>query len=415
MANTVKKIWLVNYYAMPPELESRLRTIKFAQYLTKMGYEVTIIASSFMHNMNKNLINDNSKYIHKNYNGLNFVHIFTKGYQNNGIKRLLSLFEFHFKLFRYNREFQKPDLIIHTALPPFGNIVYFIAKKFKIKYIVEVLDLWPDSFVDMNLIKKNNPILKLLYFSEKWLYKKADAVVFSMEGGKDYIIDKKWDKQTHNGPIDIDKIYYINNGVDLKDFDYFKNNFKLTDVDLENKEIKKVIYIGSIRLANNLKSLINAAELLVSNSNIKFLLYGDGEDRESLEKYCKDKQINNVIFKEKWIDPKYVPYVLTQSAVNILNYAKGFGKYGGSQSKLFQYMASGNPICSNLKMNYCPIRKYNLGIAKEFESDEEYADAILKLAKLDSESLKQIKINELELVRDFDYEELTKKIVNTFC
>ena len=30
---TGKRIWLVNQYAMPPRLESRLRTIKFAHYL----------------------------------------------------------------------------------------------------------------------------------------------------------------------------------------------------------------------------------------------------------------------------------------------------------------------------------------------------------------------------------------------
>ena len=41
---TGKRIWLVNQYAMPPRLESRLRTIKFAHYLQKAGYEVTIFA-----------------------------------------------------------------------------------------------------------------------------------------------------------------------------------------------------------------------------------------------------------------------------------------------------------------------------------------------------------------------------------
>ncbi len=59
------------------------------------------------------------------------------------------------------------------------------------------------------------------------------------------------------------------------------------------------------------------------------------------------------------------PYVLSKATVNILNYMPGnFGKYGGSQSKMFQYMASGRPICSNLKMMYCLINKYKLGIAR---------------------------------------------------
>ena len=55
---TGKRIWLVNQYAMPPRLESRLRTIKFAHYLQKAGYEVTIFASSIMHNMDIDLIED---------------------------------------------------------------------------------------------------------------------------------------------------------------------------------------------------------------------------------------------------------------------------------------------------------------------------------------------------------------------
>ena len=74
---TGKRIWLVNQYAMPPRLESRLRTIKFAHYLQKAGYEVTIFASSIMHNMDIDLIEDDSLYIERQYGDLNFVHIKT--------------------------------------------------------------------------------------------------------------------------------------------------------------------------------------------------------------------------------------------------------------------------------------------------------------------------------------------------
>jgi glycosyltransferase involved in cell wall biosynthesis len=416
MVNEINKkvIWLVNYYAMPPELESRHRTIKFAHYLTEMGYVVKVFSSSFMHNMDKNLILDNSKYIEQKYDDLDFVHINTIGYKKNGLSRFLSLFQFHFKLNKYSREFVKPDIIVHTALPPFGNILYFTARKLKAKYIVEVLDLWPESFVDLGLIKKNNPILTFLYFTEKWLYKKADTIVFSMEGGEDYIVDKKWDKN-NGGPIDLRKVFYINNGIDLKDFSLFKSLYKLKDAELENDNIKKVIYIGSIRLANNLQELINAAEILKDYSDIKFLLYGDGDDRKPLETFCIEKKLVNVIFKQKWIDPHFVPYVLSKSTLNILNYKSGsFGKYGGSQSKLFQYLASGVPICSNLKMMYCPIIKYNLGIAREFNSANEYAEAILTLVNLDEKSLFDISTRAQKVIIEFDYLFLTKKLVEIF-
>lgn len=410
MVKLAKNIWLVNYYAMPPHLESRLRTIKFAQYLGQKGYNVTIFSSSFLHNTNKNIIKDSSKYIYKKYNGLNFVHIKTTPYKSNGLKRFISLFLFHYKLFIYKKKFLKPEVIIHTALPPFGNILYFAARKLNAKYIVEVLDLWPQSFVDFGLIGKKNPLLSLLYFSEKWLYKKSDNVVFSMEGGKDYIIDKKWDLQYHGESIDLNKLYYINNGVDLTDFNLNKQRYKLSDPDLEDTCTKKVIYIGSIRLANNLKELVQAAEILKNREDIKFLLYGDGDARDNLEIYCKEQEINNVIFKEKWIEPKYVPYVISQANVNILNYIKGFGRYGGSQSKLFQYLASGNPICSNINMRYCPINNNHLGISKEFKSAKEYADAIERLVDLDPQSISEIRKQALNIVRKYDYCFLTEQL-----
>jgi len=414
MEKPLKKIWLVNQYAMPPDLESRPRTIKFAHYLTLMGYDVTIFAASVMHNMNIDLIQKGSMFLEKSYEDLKFVHVKTIKYNRNGLSRLISLLEFPLRLFYLRNKFDKPDIIIHTATVPFGNILYYCAKKFRATYIVEILDLWPEAFVDFGLIKKWNPFLALAYLAEKWLYKKADKIIFSMEGGKDYIIDKKWDKD-NGGPIDLRKVYYINNGVDLIDFYNNRAFYKLEDSDLENDDIKKVIYIGSMRLANNLRELINAAQNLKECTNIKFLLYGDGDDRKPLEMFCQEQKLDNIIFKEKWIDPHFVPYVLSKSAVNILNYKSGkFGKYGGSQSKLFQYLASGKPICSNLKMMYCIISKWNLGIAKEFNSDKEYADAILSLVNLDKISSVEMVYRMQKVVKEYDYIVLTKKLVEIF-
>lgn len=55
---TMQKIWLVNHYAMPPEWEPRIRTVKFAQFLQQAGFDVTVIGASSMHNMASNLIQE---------------------------------------------------------------------------------------------------------------------------------------------------------------------------------------------------------------------------------------------------------------------------------------------------------------------------------------------------------------------
>lgn len=407
-----KTIWLVNFHAKPPHLEGYLKTIKFAQYLEQAGYDPLIFASNNFHNREENSVSDNnsSNYIRKEYKTLKFIHIKTIHYNESSFLRILSLLQFSIKLFLLRNKFKKPDIIIHTAYIPFDNLVYYTSKTLKAKYFVDILDLWPESFVDVGLIKKNNPFLIILYNLEKWVYKRANGILFCMQGGKDYILDKKWDTD-NNGPIDVNNVHWISNGVDLNEYNENIKNYKLLDKELEDENSFNVVYVGSIRLANNLIQLIKAAAILKGNDKIKFLIYGDGNDRNELKEYCKTNEINNVIFKQKWIDPKFIPYVLSKSSLNILNYKQGLGKYGGSQSKLFQYLASGKPICSNIEAKYCIIKEHNLGISQEFTTDKEYADAILTLANLDIESYKSICFRAKEVAKKYDYCLLTQKLI----
>jgi glycosyltransferase involved in cell wall biosynthesis len=407
----LKKIWYINHYTAPPKFDTHLRTIKFAKYLKQAGYDVTIFSSSFLHNKNIELITDRRKYIRKDYEGVKFVHIKTIKYLTNGILRILSLLQFSIRIFLLRNKFETPDIIIHTAHIPFENLIYFIAKKLKSRYIVEILDLWPESFVAYGIVSRKNPFLPLAYLAEKWLYRKADKIIFSIEGGIDYIIERGWNTE-NGGPIDIAKISYINNGVDLKDFDKNTELFKTDDPDLNDDSIFKVIYLGSIRLANNLKQLIDAAALLKTNKNIRFLIYGDGSERDKLEKYCNENNINNVIFKQRWIGLEYVPYVLSKSSLNIINHMPSdILRYGGSQGKLFQYLAAGKPICSNQKMGHSLIEKNNLGISESFKTVKDYSDAILSFSQMDEITYQSICERVRNVSTDFDYDVLSEKFI----
>lgn len=409
-----KTIWLINAYAMPPDREQRIQTIKRAQYLQKKGYNVYIIGGSYLHNTTINLIEDKSLFIRAEYDGLKFIHIRTLSYYNSSILRVYSLILFYIKLYKVSNLIEKPDVISLYATVPFSNILFRLVKKLNAKLVIDVVDLWPESFVSLGLISKNNPLLWLAYLSEKWIYKKADVIIFSMEGGKDYIIEKGWDKAS-GGPIDLNKVKYINNGVDLSDFNHNKNQFILNDKDLEDDSIFKVVYLGSIRLANGVDLILEAAKYLEHIKEIKFLIYGNGPERLVLERKIELEGITNVIFKQEWIELKYVPFILSKSSLNLLNYSKNpIFSYGGSQSKSFQYMASGKPICSNIEMSYCPIKKFNLGISKNFKNAEEYAQAILEIYSLPKVEYDTLCNNALTASKEYDYENLTNKYIN-YC
>lgn len=409
-----KTLWLINPYAMPPQKEQRIQTLKRAEYLIKNGYDVYIIGGSYLHNTDINLITDCRAFVEKEYDGIKFIHVRTTTYLNNPLLRIYSLIEFHLRLFKVAKSIKRPDVISLITTIPFSNLVYYLAKRLKAKLILDVVDLWPESFVALDLVSKYNPLMWIAYASEKWIYKKADAIIFSMEGGKDYIKEKKWDLDS-GGPINLNKVTYINNGVDLNDFNYNKQNYKIEDEDLDNDDIFKIVYLGSIRLANGVELILDAAKNLEHIKDIKFLIYGDGPERANIQRRIKSTNVTNVILKDKWVELKYVPYILSKSSLNLMNYTKNpIFRYGGSQSKSFQYMASGKPICSNIEMGYCPVTKFNLGIAKNFESAEEYANAILSIYSLSKNKYMEICNNALMASKEYDYEYLTNEYIR-FC
>ena len=73
----------------------------------------------------------------------------------------------------------------------------------KIRCICEVRDLWPEAIVAYSSrIKRSSFIAKVMYAGEKWIYKKAACVIFTQEGGPQYVIDQKWTDKD-GGPIKI--------------------------------------------------------------------------------------------------------------------------------------------------------------------------------------------------------------------
>lgn len=411
MASLKKSVWLINPAAIPPQYEVRIQTLKRAQYLIENGYNVFILGGSFLHNTSINLITDDKSYLIKDYDGIKYIHIRNSCYSSNNYKRIVSMIEFFVRLWFYAREFPKPDYICTHSAIPFGAISYFVSRKVKARFIVDVVDLWPESFVAYKLVSKYNLFVKLSYIIEHWLYTKAEVLIFSMEGGRDYILEKGW-SIGQGGGIDINKVYYINNGVDLTDFEYNSINYRIEDTDLQNDSTFKVIYIGSIRLANNLRRLIDAAQILEKHDRIKILIYGDGEERDLLERYCVENGITNVLFKQKWVELKYVPYILSRSSLNILNYMPSpLFRFGGSQTKSFQYMASGKPICANVDMNYCPIKKYEIGVAQSFDSAQSYAESILYFYQLANDKYNLMCQNAKNAAVDYDYRKLTEKFI----
>lgn len=395
-------IWIVNYYTASPEKAGNPRYYEFAKNFMQAGYEVV----TFNSNNSEKLTDQKELFKEVEYGQHKFVHVKTPYYVSNGLKRMWSIFVFALRMWIHCKRFQKPDVVLHNLHTPFDYPIMWMAHRLKAKYIAEAWDLWPEDFVTFGLVGAGNPAMKFFYFLEKRLYTKADQIVFTIEGGPDYIRSKGWDRE-NGGSVDMSKVHYINSGVNVELFDSWSKEYARPDEDLKDPDTYKILYMGSIRLVNNVKQLIDAAAILKKNPKYIFFIYGDGPDREPLIQYCQENCITNVVFKEKRIPFHDVAYVVSQATVNIMNYQKNFGIHGVSSGKMFQYFAAGKPICCNIKLNYSEISRRNLGIDRELDTPEQYAAAISELAELPAEEYKAMCERVRKAAWDFDYNKLS--------
>ncbi len=399
-------IWFFNHYAVPTSLYPLARPYHFANHLQKKGHKVTIFAASSVHLSDQNLITDERPMRARRVDGIRYVFLKARNYEGNGLGRILNFFDYTIKLFTQTGKFNPPDVIMATSVHPLACVAgILLAKKYHCRCVVEIADLWPLTLVEYGAIKEKQIITKLLYKLEHWIYKKADAVVFTMYGGKQYIRDMGWASN-----VDLRKIYYINNGVDLALYQKQEQNEIYADEDLDRKDTFKVMYTGSMGIANSVYDLLDAAEILKPYPDIRFFLFGGGYQEEELRKYKEEHGLTNVFFKGK-VNKKYIPGILARGNLNLLTGPSDrVSEYGMSMNKMFDYMASGHPTVSNIQTKNDIFVDNRCGVTIGAENAEEMAETILDFYRMTPERYGMYCANARETVKEYDFSYLTDRL-----
>ena len=406
------KIWLMNHYAGHMRTDKGGRHYWFSKYLNRMGYEPVVFCSINKSEQKELWTEKMAEDIHTP-----FVNVRVGGTRGGGLGRIFNMVSFCFNVIRvgkqYAKQHGKPDVILASSVHPLTLVAGIkLARYFHVKCICEMRDLWPEVIVTYSKkIKKDSLFAKVLYAGEKWIYTKADALIFTQEGGPDYVRTKKWDKE-HGGPIDMKKAFHINNGVDLEAFDENLKNFWLDDPDMNDPDTFKVVYTGAVRKINNLGLIVDAAKL-VKNPKIRFVIFGGGDQVELLKKRLVDENITNVVFKGR-INKQYIPSVVARADINLVHWQMSplLKMVGESYNKAFEYFASGKPVFYTVRPGYSIVEKYNCGLLTEGFTPQDIVNGIEKIAGMTDEERSEMARNARRTAEIYDFKNLTQKLVD---
>lgn len=227
----------------------------------------------------------------------------------------------------------KQDVVIATSPQFFVAIAGYLVSRIKrLPFVFEVRDVWPEEIVAVGAMERNS-IIKLLERLELFLYRKAALIVAVAQGTIEIL--------TARG-VPARKIILAPNGVDLEAFKSIHDDHTVRDrYDLNGHFL--VSYIGTHGMAHRLQTVLQAADRLRDNDDIKFLFVGDGADKQRLVELRDSLNLNNVVFapqQQRREIPLY--YAASDVCVVPLRRAALFTK--NIPSKIYEIMASARPI-----------------------------------------------------------------------
>ncbi len=377
-------IWLINHYALTPQHSGGTRHYDLAKELIKKGHRVTIVAASFHYVSNQEMKQypEGKEMLLETIDGVSFIWIKTRPYKGNGIGRVLNMLDFTKKLHNISTiSLTPPEIIVGSSVHLFAVYgAYRLAQKYRVPFVMEVRDIWPQTLIDLG-ISKYHPFVLLLGWLEPFLYRKADAIITLLP---------KADQHIKKFAIKAQKIHWISNGVNLTPFEKGSPSHHL------NPSKFNLLYTGTLGLANNLEPLIEAARHLKEIPQIHITLVGSGPKLETLKQQVAD--LDNITFLPP-VPKTEIPALLLEADAFFLALKDiPLYRFGMSMNKLFDYMAAAKPIVFATNIEENPVEIAQAGIQTLPDDVDDIVKAIRTLYNATKETQKTMGDNGLRYV-----------------
>jgi len=328
------RILLIHQVFVSPDEPGGTRHYELSRYLAQAGHHVTILASQVTYLTGaRSVERPQLATKEETRDGISVWRCFTYAALHRSFAhRVAAFFSFMLSSFLVGLRVREVDLVWGTSPPIFqGLSALALARVKRVPFLFEVRDLWPTFAIDLGVLR--SPLLIALSRGlEKFLYRAADQIIVNSPGFLPHL---------RACGVPDSKIGVVANGVDAAKFDPANRGEALRrEWGLEDKFV--ALYAGAHGLANDLGVVLDAARILDGESNIAFVLVGDGKEKVNLIRRAQAAALTNVHFVAA--QPKErMPQVLAAADVCIA-ILKNIPMFTTTYpNKVFDYMAAGRP------------------------------------------------------------------------
>ena len=235
-------------------------------------------------------------------------------------------------------------------------------------------DLWPESLVAVGAGREDSLLYQVLGGVARFLYQRADCIVVVSPAFKDQL--------TGRWRIPAEKIAVVENGVET---DLFSPQPVAADQALRSQlgaDGKFLVsYIGTMGNAHGLETLLDAAaQLQHEDPGVRFLLVGEGAEKERIKALAQSRKLANVDFLNQQPRER-IPALISASDACLVLLKRTDVFKTVIPTKMLEFMSCARPVILGVEGQAQQIiQDSGAGITIQPESAEALSAAIHQLA-----------------------------------
>jgi glycosyltransferase involved in cell wall biosynthesis len=356
------RILYLHQYFSPPGASGNNRSYELAVQWVRMGHQVTILTSCAYFPSS----HPTKPFLQRlEFDGVEVVALNVPYAHKMGFRRRLRAFlQFFLSGMKAAKDLERPDLIYASSSPlTVGEMGRRLSAKWKVPYVFETVDVWPDVPIGMGIIR--NPLLvSWLHRRTNKIYDSASMVVALSEGMREQIL---------NHGVEAQKVRVFHNGTNTDAFPFVRRQPK-ADVD--------VIYAGTVGVANGVASIVEVCKKIqdMGRADVRFTILGDGNDMDHVKSVAKHLEPKNLRIIPP-VPKEEVAAILAEADIGLVTFAPFKVLEANSANKFYDYLSSGLPVVINYmgwQAGY--LDRYNCGLYSEMGNSEAFLANILRLA-----------------------------------
>jgi colanic acid biosynthesis glycosyl transferase WcaI len=323
---------ILSQYYSPEVGAPQTRLSELARLMVLQGDTVTVLTAMPNYPTGKIYAGYGGLLKRECLNGVNIVRTFIYPTQKTDfLRRLTNYFSFVLTSAVLGTLLLKRADVLLVESPPLflGLSAVWLSFVKRARLIFNVSDLWPESAVQLGILKRGSLLHKVSSWLESFCYRRAWLVTGQSKSIIADIRQRFPDCQT----------YHLSNGVDTNRFAVAGNN--QAQPDLNGNGDCVVMYAGLHGLAQGLGQVLKAAEDLSEDRRFKFVLIGDGPAKKLLMEQAAMRGLTNIEFQVPCRSEE-IPTLLAGCDIVLVPLTSYL--LGAVPSKLYEAMASSKPV-----------------------------------------------------------------------